>query len=292
VGARVLLLLAPLLLGLSGAGRAQTWVLSRGVDLERGLRQPAWVLHDPDRRLLYVSNLNGEPRQREIQGYISRVSMQGRVVDPAWVTGLRDPRGMALGKGRLYVATEHTLVAVDPDRGTVVARYPAPAARQLRGVAVDGTGRVYVSDTLTNAIYRLHDGALRLWLRSPALESPTGLLAEDGHLLVATWGARTLGFQTRTAGHLKTVDLHTRRIATLGDGTPLGHLEGLCPDGRGGYYVTDRADGTLLDIAADGRPTTLLDLAPGSAGLEYVPALSLLLIPMESSDRVITYLSH
>ena len=67
------------------------------------------------------------------------------------------------------------------------------------------------------------------------------------------------------------VDLTTKKVASLGDTTPAGNFDGVEPDGKGGYLVTDWASGGLFQVAKDGKPTRLLPLAKGSADLGVGP---------------------
>lgn len=55
-------------------------------------------------------------------------------------------------------------------------------------------------------------------------------------------------------GHLSTVAYADKALGRLGD-RPIGHIDGIEPDGRGGYTVTDWTTGDVLQVSADGKPT-------------------------------------
>jgi len=156
----------------------------------------------------------------------------------------------------------------------------------LNDVTIDNAGNVYVSDMMTNRFHRLHAGRFEVWLESPELENPNGLLAERDRIVVGCWGPIIEGFKTRVPGRLKAVSLSDRSITVLGDGNPIGNLDGVEPDGEGGYYLTDWVAGALLRFHADGHVETLLDLPQGSADHEFIPEKRMVIIPM-MNDAVV-----
>ncbi|MFQ6017617.1 MAG: SMP-30/gluconolactonase/LRE family protein [Kiloniellaceae bacterium] len=254
-----------------------------------GFKNPESVRYDPARDVLYVSNVNGSPVEKDGNGYISKLAPDGRVIEDRWVSGLDAPKGMAVLGDRLYVSDIDQLVEIDIGAGRVAGRYPAPGAKFLNDVTADAAGRVYVSDMMDDAIYRLEGGTFSLWLKNEALTSPNGLVAEAERLLVAAWGVRTEGFATKTPGQLKTVSYGSRAVASLGEGAPVGNLDGLEPDGSGRYLATDWMSGALFRIDPSGQAELLLDLNQGSADLGYIAPRKLAVIPMMNDGKVTAY---
>jgi hypothetical protein len=64
------------------------------------------------------------------------------------------------------------------------------------------------------------------------------------------------------------VDLKTKAVKPVGDGKPMGNLDGLEKDGAD-YLVTDWVAGKLLRITAKGVVTVLKDGFKNSADLGY-----------------------
>jgi len=58
------------------------------------------------------------------------------------------------------------------------------------------------------------------------------------------------------------------------------YIDGIEPDGRGGYTVTDWVTGDVLRVSADGVPTRLLTLRQGAADHLYVVDQRLLVVPL------------
>jgi hypothetical protein len=142
---------------------------------------------------------------------------------------------------------------------------------------------------LANRILRFADGKLEEFVRSEELECPNGLLAEGERLVVAGWGRPDASFNTETPGHIKTVTLGERTVRSFGEGKPLGNLDGIEPDGSGGYFVTDWIAGTLFQIDGKGASKILLDLPAGSADLEHAPSKKLLVVPQMLEGELVAY---
>ena len=133
--------------------------------------------------------------------------------------------------------------------------------------APDGT--VYVFSRRLAAVFRLRGGRFEAWATLDLAQTgaPNGLLAERDRLLLGSWWVRRDG--TEALGHLSTVRYLDGAVGRLGD-RPIGHIDGIEADGRGGYTVTDWTKGELLRVSADGVPTLLLTLRKGAADHTHV----------------------
>lgn len=252
-----------------------------------GLRQPESVLFDPERNVLYVSNVDGGPTDKDGKGYIAKLMPDGKAVAAEWVTGLNAPKGLALSGDRLYVADIDRLVVIDIDTGEIAKIYEAPDAKFLNDVVVGKDGRVFVSDTLTDTIYALDGDTFGVWLNSGDLAAPNGLYADNDKLIVASWGKGEM--MSAKPDHLRTVDLDSKEIANLGDGTPIGNLDGLAPDGNGDFLVTDWVAGALFRVEPSGKAEKLLDLNQGTADLFYRHDEKLVMIPFMNDGVLVAY---
>ena len=142
---------------------------------------------------------------------------------------------------------------------------------------------------VANAIYRLSDGELSIWLQSDELENPNGLYIEDDQLIVGAWGKMTNGFSTDIPGHLKTVSLKNKAIKSLGHGKPVGNLDGVESDGYGNFYVTDWLNGGLYLISKSGDAKKILELAQGSADHDVILSENLILMPKMVENKLTAY---
>jgi sugar lactone lactonase YvrE len=253
-----------------------------------GFKSPESAIYDRAAGAIYVSNVASNPMVKDGNGFISKLGPDGKVIALMWVTGLDSPTGLALANGKLYAADVDQIVEIDVAKGEIVKRYAAPGAKFLNDLTSDKTGRIYASDMVTNSIWALEGGKLDILVQDEALENPNGLYAEDGRLVVGSWGKMRQDFSTTVPGHLKVVDLATKKVSDVGDPTPVGNLDGVVSDGKGGYFASDWVTGVLLRIGPDGKATRVLSLKQGSADLGAGPD-GTLVIPMMMEGTVAGY---
>jgi len=247
-----------------------------------GFVAPESAVFDRTREQLYVSNMGtwGEGATPG-DGFISRVSAEGRILDLRWVSGLDNPKGLALANGRLYVGDDAELVEVDPEAGAVTARYaPADGPGGFNDCTADPAGNVYVFSRRLSSVFRLRAGKLERWAQVDVTKTggPNGLLAEDDRLLLGGWATRGADGQIRP-GHLSTLTFAGQVLGRLGKQN-IDHPDGIEPDGRGGYTVTDWETGELWRVLPDGEMTLLLRLPRGAADHHYVIDRRLLVVPL------------
>lgn len=210
-----------------------------------GFAEPESVAASEDGAFFYVSNVNGGGGDKDGNGYISRLSRDGELLEAEWARGLDAPKGMALRSGTLFVSDITALVEIDAASGAILTRHAVPDAAFLNDVAIANDGAVLVSDSGTGRIHALRDGRIETWLEAPELARINGLLAEPGRLVVATM-----------QGLLLAVDWDDRTITRLARG--LGKADGIGALADGSYVVSEWP-GRLFHVDARGRSSVLLD---------------------------------
>jgi sugar lactone lactonase YvrE len=242
---------------------------------------PESVVWDSERRVFYVSNYDGyKPSRSEGVQSISRISADGGEVQLDWVTGLRNPVGLAVDGDRLWAAERTGLVEIDIESASVVNRYPAPQPAFPNDTAVDGNGGVFVSDPRTSRVYRLTEGALEVWLEDERLQQPNGIHVVGGEMFVGANGDQAL----------KAVDIETknvRTVARLGEGI----IDGVSSDEQGNIIVS-HWEGRVLRVSPQGTVTKLVDTTIAErqcADLEYVADLGVVVVPTFFDGRVVAY---
>jgi sugar lactone lactonase YvrE len=253
------------------------------------LKTPESVLYEPIENVLFVSNIDGKPNEKDGQGFISKVSpINGSVIELNWVTGLNAPKGMTVSSDRskLFVSDITDLVEIDIVNGQITNRYNAPGSAFLNDVVSDGQGNIYVSDTGTNATYkfdRSNKSSLQIWLQNTELNSPNGLFVDNStnKLVVASLG-----------GSLRLVDLANKTISDLGEQVPIGSFDGIEGDtSENIYYVTDWAAGKVYAVNSDGTDyKTLIDLQKqGTADLEFIADKRMVIVPLMQDNKLVAY---
>ena len=153
---------------------------------EAALKLPESVLHDAANKVLYVSNIDGEPWADDGKGSIGKVGLDGKVIAAEWVSGLSAPKGLALsadGKW-LYAADAGGVVVIDVKRGKIDRKIAIPEGVQLNDVASDGKGTFYVSDSKGKKVFAVKGDKVSVHLDETVLKGPNGLLVHDGQLYV------------------------------------------------------------------------------------------------------------
>ena len=261
-------------------GPAPLWTAS-------GFAKPESAAYSAQQNRIYLSNVNGEETAKEGKGFISLLAADGHVIKREWKTGLNAPKGIAIKGGLLYVADIDELLEIDTGNVRVLRRFKGAGAKFFNDVAVSGD-TVYVSDMVTNIIWRLQGQSFTPWLNDAALENPNGLLFSGGQLLVASWGVMKADFSTETPGYLKAVDVGSLSVAPLFTPIPLGNLDGLVADGKGGLIVSDFNKGNIFRISAKGEVKLWLPLEPGTADLGVIPGKAVL-IPNMNTNTLTAY---
>jgi sugar lactone lactonase YvrE len=234
------------------------------------------VIYDPANDILYVANINGVPDAKDGNGFISRVSLDGKVADEQWVTGMDAPKGMGIYNGKLYVADIDRIHEIDIASGKVSNTYPADGATFLNDITVDDAGKVYISDSNTGNILLLDNGTVSVWMSG--LSGPNGLLAEGDQLKMASF----------PDGTFNTIDSN-KQVTLLADSLENG--DGIEAVGDGGYLVSSW-NGMVHYVDPTGKTTLILDTRADSvsaADIEYIADKKLLLVPGFFKNKVIAY---
>jgi DNA-binding beta-propeller fold protein YncE len=236
---------------------------------------PESVFFDPQAGCLYVSNINGGPAQKNGAGFLSKVDLDGQILDLEWITGLDAPKGVGVYGERLYVADIDRIVVIDKNRGTVLTVHSVAGAKFLNDIAVDPKGTVYVSDSRADSIYALEGGKITTVLRAGRyLKGPNGLFWEGDALLI--------GVQDRILKWKPDKEELTVLVKTAGG------IDGLQPTGAGDYLISDWS-GIIRLVSPAQEQRVLLDVASQKANTAdfcYIPDKRLLIVPTFSGNQL------
>jgi hypothetical protein len=247
-----------------------------------GFTAPESVVYDAGRRVFYVSNMGSWGRGATPgDGFISRLDASGRVLDLRWITGLESPKGLALANGRLYVGDDPALVEIDPAAAKVVARHAPPdGPGGFNDCTAGADGTIYVFSRRLSTVFRLRAGRFEPWVTVDAATTgwPNGLHADRDRLLLGSWVARGADGVERF-GILSAVAFADGAVTQVGR-QRIGNIDGIEPDGHGGFTVTDWVTGDVLRVTGDGVPSTLMTLRQGAADHLYLADQRLLIVPL------------
>ncbi|MCV3206693.1 ATP/GTP-binding protein [Mesorhizobium sp. YC-39] len=246
-----------------------------------GFEQPESALFDAANQRIIVSNIVGNPGDADGNGYLSVLSLDGKITTRHWTDGMDAPKGMAISGGKLYVADITHARVVDLESGKLVSTIDVPNAVFLNDMTADSSGKVYVTDMLADAIYRIDGDRPELFAKDAALASPNGIFADGNRLIVASWGKGIKpDFSTAEPGGLLSVDLASKVVTPLPGAQKFADLDGVIAIG-GSIYATAYMTGTLYRYQAGGTPEAIAHFKPGSADIGtdgkstiYVPLMN------------------
>ncbi len=234
------------------------------------------VIYDSANDVLYVSNINGQPTDKDGNGFIAKLGLDGKIVQAQWVTGMDAPKGMGIYNGKLYVTDINRIHEIDIAAGTIANTYVVDSAQFLNDVTIDTAGKVYISDSNVGNILVLENGQVSEYVGGVA--GVNGLLSEGTDLQMVSFATGV--FNTIDAG--KQVTLKTDSI-DAGDG-----IEALA---EGGYLVSSWT-GKVTYVSPEWKNTLLLDTSAeniNAADIEYIAEKRLLLVPTFFKNKVVAY---
>lgn len=240
---------------------------------------PESVMYDSKRDILYISNINGKPLEKNGKGFISRLSLKGKVIQLKWIKGLNAPKGMAIKDNTLYVTDIDRIHTIDISKGKIKTTINEPSAEFLNDIAVCPAGNVYISDMKSGIIYMLQNKTLKPFINLKKFLGSNGMLIHGQDLLVGT-----------KTGIIK-VDLKAKKASLHVKVNNYGMIDGLKAYDDKSFIISNWQGETRL-VTVSGKTTVLLDTVKEniqSADLEYIPGKKLLLIPTFFNNRVVAY---
>ncbi|MBN2349273.1 MAG: hypothetical protein JXJ22_10565 [Bacteroidales bacterium] len=251
--------------------------LEKKWETEKKFDVPESVCYDKERDVIYVANMVGDEARNEKQGFISKLSPDGKILDLKWVTGITSPKGMGIYKNSLFVAELNSVVEIDIEKGEIKRIYRTLNAKFLNDIAVCKGGAVFISDMKGNAIYQIKDGKIQLFIQSDKLNNPNGLFVEKETLLVGL------------DGKVVKIDIYSKNISDYILNT--GGIDGIVPDGKGNYMISDWAGNVYLINPAKEKVKLLGTAAAkiNAADIDYVIGKNILYVPTFFDNRVMAY---
>lgn len=235
------------------------------------------VCYNDATKTIFVSCIDGNPTDKDGNGFITQLSITGDIISLKWVTDFNAPKGMGMYGNKLYVTDIDKVVEIDIEKAEIIKEYQVEGAKFLNDITISKNGDVYISDMATAKIHRIKNGILETWFTSEEFVSPNGLYYEDTEILVGTRNG------------IYSVRIEDKRLWHLIKDT--GGIDGLEADGQGSYIISDW-QGKIQLVNTENEPIFLLDTSDkgiNAADIEYIPERNMLLVPTFSDNRVMAY---
>jgi DNA-binding beta-propeller fold protein YncE len=244
------------------------------------INNPESAWYDEKRKCIWVANTTDGASPN---AFISKLSLDGEVLDSNFLGGFIALRGTYLEHKYLYTNTLTSLLRIDLDTKGVTEYKAEGTPAMLNDIAMDHKGNVYVTDIQGDTIYIVNGDKLVPWITDKeGLEWPNGILIIGKTMYLSPWG---IGDETWTVPYqssVKTIDLATKQIAKLGSAAEIGSLDGIERYDHKSLLVNNWWNGKvyLVNIAS-GDAQLILDGGLMSTGdINYNKKANVLLVPI------------
>jgi sugar lactone lactonase YvrE len=238
---------------------------------------------DPERNLIIAMNAGERSDVAAPDGYASLIHPDGRVHTSKWIGATRDglelisPLGSAIRDGVLYTADSGFVRSFDLETGRPLNSIQVPDAGFLNGIAVDGDGTAYVSDTRPGElIWKVTAaGEVSVFAEGGPLTLPNGVaLDNDGNIVVVNIGSRDVVTYSPDGAIVR-----TEQAAESGsDGVVV------LPDGT--KYVSSVRYGSVSKLVAGEKTEVIATGIPSAASMCYDSTQHQLVIPMNPNNAL------
>lgn len=231
------------------------------------IHSPESVLFDPASGSLYVSNM--------ATGNVCQLTLDGKVSNPQWITGLSANKGSAIYNGHYYTAETNTIAVIDTKTKAIVQRILVDGAGMLNDVAMNANGVLYVSDTRNGKVYRIIKDRPEIYLENIPGANGLLLLNDDLYVLSAT---SVLKIDTK------------KTVTTVADGFESG-LDGIVDIGNN-EFILSNYKGILYYLAADGKSQVLSDTRKEKIAyndISYNKPDKILYVPSFTTNKILAY---
>ena len=239
------------------------------------LKVPESVLFNSKSKMLFVSNIDGKPQEKDLKGSIARISLDGKKIEQNWAINLSAPKGMAIYNQTLYVADVDEVVGIDIKTGKVSKRIPVKGAVFLNDITIDKSGVIYVSDSRTGNVHLIKNGIVSMYLEKQM--GVNGLLSVDNNLYLLVKGTLWKSDKTKT-------------LSKVADGMDES-TDGIEQTSNKDFIVSCWS-GVIYHVKADGSKQELLDTRAekiNSADIGFDAKNNIIYVPTFFKNRVAAY---
>jgi len=260
-----------------------------------GFSTPESVLYDADDDVYLVSNINGKPLDADDNGFISKVTTDGKVAELKWIDGAKDnikldaPKGLAIANGTLYVADINVVRQFDLKTGAPKPDIKIDGATFLNDMAAGKDGSVYVTDsgldasfkpTGSDAIYQIDKaGKVKQLIKNGDLNKdlggPNGVIVDDKG---TAWAV------TFRSGEIYSVDAKGKRSKP--EKLPKGHLDGIVTLDGGDVLVSSWEGSSVFRGKPGGAWKPVVENVQSPADIGWDSKRQRLLIPLFHGNAI------
>lgn len=247
-------------------------------ETEAVFKSPECIIVNSAENCFYVSNINNRSSdEKDGDGFISKVSLDGKILELEWITGINDPRGMSLIEDTLWVADIDELIKISVSSATILEKIKIDGATALNDISIDeSTQKLYTSDFRGNKVFTLEN--FNTQGASIEINKPNGLLTFNQQLFVGTFDAENT---------LSVINENAKETIWSAE----CKIDGLAMYQEPDALLLSNYDGQLLILDKTSQSTTLLIKTEKHkvADFAFVPDQSMVIIPALDINKVLAY---
>jgi len=240
------------------------------------LKVPESVLLDKEKKIIYFSNIDGQPLDKDSKGSIGTCDLEGKNINNNWVKGISAPKGMAIFSGLMYVSNIDEVVVIDIAKAEIKKRIPITGAIFLNDVTINSKGIVYVSDSKTEKIHRIEGDVVTDFVSGQPNANGVLAVGEDLYFLAK-------GTLWKAAGKNKS-------LTKIADGMDAS-TDGL-EQTKNKDFIVSSWPGIIYYVKADGTKYQLLDSRAekiNTADIDFDADKNILYVPRFFANKITAY---
>ena len=261
-----------------------------------GFATPESVEYYAAEDVYLVTNINGSPFEVDDNGFISKVSPDGKVLDLKWIDGARSdtrlhgPKGATISGNILYVADHDEVHLFELPSGKQKTSVRIPGSTFLNGITPGSGGSVYTTDmgatsdngnfvsSGTDAVYQVFpDGNYKAIIKDKDMGWPNGIVVSGKHLIVVTFQSNEV-YRVLKNGQ--------RYILPA---PPTGSLDGLIAMDDGSLIMSSWEGSAIYRLDKNGSYSIVVDSLESPSDIGYDNKRNRLLVPLFLKDKVVIF---
>ena len=256
-----------------------------------GFLTPESVEYNSHEDVYLVTNINGHPLAKDGNGFISKLSPDGKVIELKWLDGakpgttLHAPKGASIINNLLYVTDINQIQIFSLPDGQQKKSITIAGSTFLNGITPGQGDFVYVTDsglnaafkpTGTDAIYKVWgNGRYELVVKDEKMGAPNGLWDNGNGLQVVTFNSGRMIHITRSG---------KQKILPT---PPSGGLDGLVKLDDGRFLFSSWGGSAIYALNEDNTYSLFADALDAPADLGVDSKRNRLLIPLFKQNAVV-----
>ena len=259
-----------------------------------GFATPESVEYNPVEDVYLVTNINGDSFAADGNGFISKLSPDGHVIDLKWIDGKKDgitlnaPKGATIIGENLFVTDIDQIHVFSLLDGQQKKSITITGSTFLNGITPAESGEeVYVTDSGfntgfrpsgTDAIYKVSvNGQYETVVKDKNMGGPNGIWADRGRLVVVTFGS----------GKMLNIDYFGKQTAL--PTPPNNNLDGLVKLEDGRFLLSSWGGSAIYALNRNRKFSVLADSLDAPADIGVDTKRKRLLIPLFKQNKVVIF---